>query len=195
MTRLPDYLPDTEVGVLLGQPDSATWLGRRDILLMSLMLRCGLRQGEARLLEPVHVSFDRDVWWLRVRHTKRTVGKDKKAARHRNIPVPDEVGVLLADWVSHDLPEHAGVLLPTKRGTPLSQQAVWKMVRKHAEDAGCQRVWPHMLRHTFATEALEQGLTLAEVSMVLGHASLSSSQIYLHARPESVKEKMKGWTR
>lgn len=191
---MPKYVPSEHVSLLLGQPDASRWTGRRDHLALLLMLRCGLRVTECYRLRRSQVRRRSDHYVLNVREGKATVGKSSKRVRPRDIPTPPDVTEALDAWLAESQPDST-YLLPTRTGKPVHRVDAYKMVRRMAEGAGLDETWPHKLRHTFASDALDDGFTLAEVSRLLGHANLRSTAVYLHARDERIAGKMKGWNR
>ncbi len=199
MTATPKYLAARDAEALLDQPKRRTWYGRRDRLAILLMLRCGLRVSEAYQLRRCEVRRRESGIVLEVRRGKATMGGGKKGGkktvRPRNIPVPLNVERALIDWLDNDLPDDSVLLLPTKTGNQVHRVDAYKMLHKHAKRAGLDAVHPHMLRHTFASSALDDGFTLAEVGHLLGHASLRSTSIYLHPNPDRLALKMKEWNR
>lgn len=191
---MPKYVPASDIDLLLGQPDIGRWTGRRDRVALLLMLRCGLRVTECYRLRSSQVRRRGDHYLLQVRTGKATVGKTHKKVRPRDIPTPPEVTAALDAWLAEKRPQSA-YLLPTSSGGPVHRVDAYKMVRRVADQAGLDETWPHKLRHTFASNALDDGFTLAEVSHLLGHASLRSTSVYLHANPDRVAAKMKEWNR
>lgn len=189
-------IPSEHAELLVGQPNPDTWTGRRDRLAMMLMLRCGLRVTEAFRLQTTQVGKVRGVYVLKVRTGKATVGKGSgKRVRPRDIPCPPDVCMMLESWLRDDHPGGTLYLLPTRTGNPVHRVDAYRMVRRYADAAGLDHTHPHMLRHTFASQALRDGFTLPEVSQLLGHASVRSTMVYLHADLDTLADKMKGWNR
>lgn len=181
--------------LLVGQPDVSRWTGRRDRLAILLMLRCGLRVSECFLLRRSQVGMVRGVRVLRVREGKATVGTGKKTVRPRDIPCPPDVARALDDWLERDCLVESVYLLPTRSGRPVHRVDAAKMVKRYAEQAGIGHTHPHMLRHTYASQALRDGFTLPEVSHLLGHGSVQSTMVYLHPHLDVIADKMKEWDR
>lgn len=196
---VPGVLERDELSALLDAVDGRTrWHAGRNRLVVLLMSRCGLRVGEACGVEVDHVSITGDAVWLKLQNVKRTVGRGtSRRARFRNVPCPDDVAGAIREWVRGDLPAGSCWLLPTRKGTRYDRHEAWRMVERACFAAGIDpgRVWPHKLRHTAATEMLEDGLSLPEVQLVLGHASLQTTSVYQHVRPEVLKAKMKARVR
>lgn len=197
MTNLPEVLAHDDVSLLLEAASlDDSWTGRRNHLLFLLMSQCGLRVSEACCLEVNRVHVLPDVIWLKLEVVKRTRGKSHKKARKRNIPCPPAVDFAIRNWLRDGLPDGAVYLCPTRTGRRMDRHDVGKWLKRLAIDAGVEdNVHPHKLRHTAATELLEAGLDLHEAQQVLGHASLSTTGIYLHVRNERLAQKMKEWER
>ena len=183
LSPLPELLSPKEVEALLQRPDPSTPLGLRDRALLESMYATGLRVGEMVNLELLQVHLD--AGYLQIRG---------KGDRERLAP--------LGDWAADALKEYLekgrGALLKKKRhdrllvnhrGGPLTRQGVWKIVRAHALKAGIHRnISPHMLRHSFATHLLENGADLRSLQALLGHADISTTQIYTHVAQLRLKE-------
>ncbi len=175
--RLPRGLTNAEVDALLAAPDEATPLGLRDAAMLELLYGAGLRVSEL-------VS-------LRIDDVVRTAGFLRvtgKGAKER--PVPVHHGALaLLDRYERDsrrvLLAKTGswpdALFVTARGRGMTRQNFWKRVRLHARRAGIKtHVHPHRLRHSFATHLLEGGADLRSVQQLLGHADLSTTEVYTY---------------
>lgn len=179
---LPKALGESEVELLLNTPDVATPLGLRDRAMLEMMYATGLRVTELVTLEVDHVNLRQGA--LRVR------GKGDK---DRLVPV----GEVALDWLTRYVNESRPSLLKsrpskslfvTSRRTPLSRKTFWLIVKKLAARAGIHRpISPHGLRHAFATHLLNHGADLRVLQMLLGHASLSTTQIYTLIAREGLK--------
>lgn len=171
---LPETMSETKVEALLAAPDRETALGLRDATMLELLYATGLRVSELVKL-PKSAVHD---GWLVVRG---------KGGKERIVPVGDVAMDLLDDWldlVDPDLPW----VFPTKRGKPMSRQNMWLRIRKHTVAAGIEgRVSPHVLRHAFATHLVAHGADLRAVQAMLGHASISTTEIYTHVARERLK--------
>jgi site-specific recombinase XerD len=176
--KLVTSLDRVEQDALLASPDRTTWLGRRDHIILMLLLQTGLRVSEMRELQC------RDVIVAAGAHVKCR-GKGRK---ERCTPLTRETVVILRAW----LVERAGLphepAFPTRRGGTLSRDAVERLVAKHAKAAAkkcaslrTKRVTPHVLRHTTAVTLLRAGNDRAVIALWLGHESLDTTQIYLDA--------------
>ncbi len=167
---LPHTLSEAEVEALLAAPDPATPTGLRDRAMLELLYATGLRVSE---LVGLRRSALRDGWLL-VR------GKGDK---ERIVPYGDRAATALRDWLASEAapgPDNPW-LFPTRRGRPMSRQNFWKRLRAYARAAGVRgRVSPHVIRHAFATHLLAHGADLRALQAMLGHADLSSTEIYTH---------------
>jgi integrase/recombinase XerD len=181
--KLPEVLSYSEVQRLLAQPRGDDPATIRDRALLELMYACGLRASEAIALEVGDVDLDNGV--LRARG---------KGSKERLIPVGGKaiaaVRVYLRSGRSRlgGSPEERKLFL-NFRGGPLTRQGLYKIVLRHAESAGLAgRMSPHTLRHSFATHMLTGGCDLRSVQEMLGHADLSTTQLYTHLSGEDLKE-------
>ena len=180
---LPRYLSARQIEELLEAPDTATPLGIRDRAILEVLYASGLRVSELIGLRPLDVD-------LRVGVLK-CLGKGGK---ERLVPV----GSVAAGWVERYLAEvrpglvrgrPAPVLFLNQRGGRLSRMGLWGIVRRHAVAAGVARVLtPHVLRHSFATHLLERGADLRALQAMLGHADISTTQIYTHVSRERLRK-------
>jgi integrase/recombinase XerD len=172
---LPHFLSVEQMGRLLEAPPPDTDLGLRDRALLELMYAAGLRASEAVGLAVGDVQFQ--VGCLVVRG---------KGAKERLVPVHQGALELLRAYLAGPRERLARRPPPEEvflnaRGGPLSRMGLWKIVRKHAAAAGLPpEVSPHTLRHTFATHLLEGGADLRSVQLMLGHADISTTEVYTH---------------
>lgn len=172
------YLTRTEIDALLAAPDVATWIGRRDRALVLLAVQTGLRVSEL-----IHVRCGDIV--LGTGAHLRCEGKGRK---QRCTPLQrDMVGVLTA-WLRERNGQPGDPLFSTARGRALSRDAIERLVARHVHTAQgrCpslkrKRVSPHVLRHTAAMELLGHGVDRAVIALWLGHESVETTQMYLHA--------------
>jgi len=183
---LPKFLDLDEVDRLLAVPDVTTPRGLRDKALISVLYATGLRVSELISLKATN---------LHLREGYLTcIGKGDK---ERIVPIGQEA----ADWVQKYLAEARPKLVPKSspwlfvnaRGGPLSRVGFWKLLKEYGLKAGITRnISPHVLRHSFATHLLDRGADLRAIQMMLGHADLSTTQIYTHvleARLRSVYDR------
>jgi integrase/recombinase XerD len=179
---LPKSLSEAEVESLLAAPDVATAQGLRDRAMLETLYASGLRVSELVGLKTVQVSLDMNVI--------RILGK---GAKERLTPLGEEA----ADWITRYQREARSLLLGarksdalfvTARGGPMTRQAFWSLVKRHAAVAGIrQPISPHTLRHAFATHLINHGADLRVVQLLLGHADISTTQIYTHVARERLK--------
>jgi integrase/recombinase XerD len=173
-TTLPKSLPPHEVEALLGAPDRSTAAGLRDAAMLELLYATGLRVSEL-----IRVRLDdlvMDAGFL------RTMGKGSK---ERIVPFGDAARDAIVAYVERGRPDFDSKndphLFLSVRGRPMSRQAFWMKIVRHARDAGIgSHISPHVLRHSFATHLLENGADLRSVQLMLGHADISTTQIYTH---------------
>jgi len=186
--RLPDVLEVADVERLLEAPDPADPRGLRDRALLELLYASGLRVGEAVGLDAEDLSLEGAF--------VRVLGK---GGRERLVPVGEPAMAALGRysdtvrpaWLArgHVAPVHGGPLFLSARGRRLTRQAAWMIVRAAATRAGTRgHVSPHTLRHSFATHLLEGGADLRVVQELLGHASISTTQLYTHLTGPRIKE-------
>jgi integrase/recombinase XerD len=173
---LPKFLSLEEVDRLLAQPDTTTPRGLRDKALIEVLYATGLRVSELVALRAGDLNLDEGYLTC--------IGKGNK---ERMVPLGQEA----AQWVRHYLRSGRAALLRKKSspwlfvnardGGPLSRIGFWKVLREYGIKAGVSRdLSPHALRHSFATHLLERGADLRMIQLMLGHADLSTTQIYTH---------------
>ncbi|MCK7593636.1 site-specific tyrosine recombinase XerD [Pseudomarimonas salicorniae] len=180
---LPKALSESQVEALLGAPDPAAPLGLRDKAMLELMYATGLRVSELVGLASTQVNLRQGVL--------RVLGK---GSRERLVPMGEEAQHWLERYLAEARPLLAGgerldaLFVSQKRG-PLGRQQFWTMVKRHAAKAGIDpaQVSPHRLRHSFATHLLNHGADLRALQMMLGHSSLSTTQIYTFVAREALK--------
>jgi len=174
---LPKMLSEAEVEALLAAPDVNDYHGLRDRCMLELLYASGLRVSE--LVGLRSGQLDKNAMLLRV------VGKGDK---ERLVPYGEEAAVWLKRWegmkssVEKQGSKVSGsFLFPGRGGKPMSRQNFWLRLRRYAIIAGLQRLpSPHTLRHAFATHLLNHGADLRAVQMLLGHANISTTEIYTH---------------
>jgi site-specific recombinase XerD len=170
------FLSRSEVEAILAAPDRLTWLGRRDYTLLFLAVQTGLRVSEL-------TSLDRDSATLGPTAHVLCLGKGRK---ERRTPLIGNVGIALRNWLKER--PRGGALFPNIHGGRLSSDAVQSLLARHVESARkrCaslrqKRVSPHVLRHTAAMELLQAGVDISVIALWLGHESIQTTQVYLHA--------------
>jgi integrase/recombinase XerD len=186
-----DFLTQSEIEALLAAPDQSTWSGRRDRALLLVAVQTGLRVSELIGLRCEDVALGTGA------HVRCT-GKGRKA---RCIPLRKDSVTALRRWLKERNGEQTGALFPSARGKTLSGDGVAYLLKKHAETAArrClslknKRVSPHVLRHTTAMSLLQGGVDRSVIALWLGHESMDTTQIYLHANLE-LKEQALAKTR
>lgn len=170
---LPKTLSESQVEALLAAADPSTPLGVRDRAWLELLYASGLRVSELADLPALSVFLDQG--FLKV------MGKGRK---ERLIPFGDAAAAALRAWlaVRPGLRPRGEALFVGRHGEALSRQQLWRLVKAYAVKAGipAERVSPHVLRHAFATHLLDHGADLRAVQAMLGHADISTTQIYTH---------------
>ena len=181
---LPDALTEQEVERLLAAPDLATPLGMRDRAMLEVLYACGLRVSELTGLRLGAINLRQGV--------VRVMGKGSK---ERLTPMGEEAIAWLTQYLAgarNELLQNnlaLDVVFPSRRGRPMTRQTFWYRVREHARTAGIRKkLSPHTLRHAFATHLLNHGADLRVVQLLLGHADLSTTQIYTHIARHRMKE-------
>ncbi|HTA93193.1 MAG TPA: site-specific tyrosine recombinase [Polyangiaceae bacterium] len=186
--RLPRTLSEADVLRLLEAPDTTTLRGLRDRAMLSVTYAAGLRVSELVGLTPGDVDLTRGV-----------VSAFGKGGKRRLVPLGsvtlDHVQAYLHARAALDgeAPRHKKkpappVLFPSPRGGALTRQGFWKIVGRYARGIGLRgRVYPHQLRHSFATHLLTGGADLRSVQTMLGHASVATTEIYTHVNRDHVR--------
>jgi integrase/recombinase XerD len=182
--HLPRNLSEDQVGALLGAPDPETALGLRDRAMLETLYATGLRVSELVGLKLSQVSLDMGV--------VRVLGKGNK---ERLVPLGEEAIDWLKRYCTTARAELGGdakadaVFVTARRG-PMTRQAFWQLIKRHAVKAGIARaaLSPHTLRHAFATHLLNHGADLRVVQLLLGHADITTTTIYTHVARERLKQ-------
>lgn len=181
--KLPASLSENDVESLLNAPEISDILGQRDRTMLELLYATGLRVSELVGLRLEQLNMRQGVI--------RVVGKGNK---ERLVPVGGEAMYWLQQYLelfrARILGERQSpCLFVTKRGDGMTRQAFWHIIKRHAKQAGiAKELSPHSLRHAFATHLLNHGADLRVVQLLLGHADLSTTQIYTHIARERLKD-------
>ncbi len=180
---LPKTLSESDVEELLDAPDPQTDLGLRDRAMLEVLYASGLRVSELVALPISGIALDSGV--------VRVTGK---GGRERLVPI----GEAALDWLQRYLTKSRPALLAgqphgslfiTRRKQPMTRQAFWYLVKRYALKTGLQKTLsPHTLRHAFATHLVNHGADLRVVQLLLGHADISTTQIYTHVARERLRQ-------
>jgi integrase/recombinase XerD len=181
---LPRYLSVEDVDRLIAQPDISTPRGLRDRALIELLYATGMRVSELLSLRPADVNLDASYLTC--------TGKGDK---QRIVPFGDEAGGWVARYIREARPALLGrrtsarLFVNARGGGPgLTRMGFWQILKAYALQAGLTNTLsPHMLRHSFATHLLERGADLRAIQMMLGHADLSTTQIYTHVLEQRMR--------
>ena len=177
---LPRFLNQTEIEILLAAPDTSTEDGLRDRAMLELMYASGLRVSEAVNLKTNDIDIDSGI--------VTTTGKGSKT---RRVPV----GSSAVEWLKSYLAvrrKKANIeidnIFVNKNGVPLNRQIIHKMISEYARKCGLEGVSPHTLRHSFATHLVQNNADIRSVQQMLGHADISTTQIYTHITNAQLKK-------
>lgn len=182
--HLPEVLSLQEIELMLAQPDVNETLGLRDRAMLEVLYACGLRVSELASMKVSNLHFNEEII--------RITGKGSK---ERLIPI----GSSAISWVNEYLirgrpllekkSKSKNILFLNRLGSGLSRMGIWKIIDKYAVEAGIeQRVHPHTFRHSFATHMIEGGADLRAVQEMLGHADISTTQVYTHIDNDFLKQ-------
>lgn len=176
-----EFLTEKESAALVATPSPATWLGRRDRALLLVAVRTGLRNTELRTLR--HRDVD-----LGVGAHVRCFGKGRKT---RCTPLQRDAVAVLEAWLAERPAEVNTPVFPSARGGVMSADALQRLVTRHVAKASAscsslegRRITPHTLRHSAAMALLRRGVDLTVIALWLGHESIETTQVYLHADME-----------
>jgi integrase/recombinase XerD len=182
--KLPTVLSFEEIELILQAPETDSKLGLRDKAILELFYSCGLRVSELINLKISDLYFSDNVI--------RVLGKGSK---QRIVPIGSSAVKWITEYMKTVRPvlekkvKSGNILFLNSRGTKLSRMGVWKIVDKYVKETGINKEFhPHTFRHSFATHLLEGGADLRAVQEMLGHADISTTQIYTHIDREFVKQ-------
>ena len=181
--HLPDTLGEAEVERLLAVDLPETPLGWRDRALLEVLYASGLRAGELATIRLEN--------YLREERLLRVIGKGN---RERVVPVGEKAVAAIDRWLARGRPllvkpKTGGELFLGEHGRRLTTARIWQIVQELARLAGLEKkIWPHLLRHSFATHLLSHGADLRAIQEMLGHASLATTQIYTHVDEARLKD-------
>lgn len=181
--RFPKALSETQVETLLAAPDSNKPLGLRDRTMIELMYASGLRVSELVNLKLVEVGMNEGVL--------RIIGKGDKT---RLVPFGEEARIWLERYIENGRSlilagKVSDYLFVTARGSSMTRQMFWTLIKKYALQSNIHEpLSPHTLRHAFATHLLNHGADLRVVQLLLGHADISTTQIYTHVAQQRLKQ-------
>jgi len=177
---LPRFLNNTEIEMLLAAPDVSTETGLRDRAILELMYACGLRVSEVVGLKLINIDIDAGIL--------TTTGKGNKT---RRVPV----GSSAVEWVKSYLVlrrKHENIeidnLFISPDGKALNRQLIHAFIKNYSEKCGLEGVSPHTLRHSFATHLVQNNADIRSVQQMLGHADISTTQIYTHITSTQLKK-------
>jgi len=183
--RNVEFLNAQEMQALLNAPDCSTWIGRRDLAILTIALQAGLRASELVNIQCCDIMLE----------TGAHVRCEGKGRKHRATPLRREAVTTLKNWSKERRGSDHDPLFPTMRGDKMSRDALEHLVKRHIKTASksCpsligKRVSPHVLRHSTAMDLLHHGVDQAVIALWLGHESIDTTQAYIHA-DMTLKEK------
>jgi len=179
---LPSVLTPKEIDRLFAAPDQTTPIGIRNHAILQLFYASGLRVSELAGLQLHDLHFDE--------HFLRCIGKGRK---ERVVPVGKDAIEKVNRYIKEVRPKLAPgpqeqTVFMSSRHQPMSRKTIWVMIKQCARDAGITKtIYPHTLRHSFASHLLANGAPLRIIQEMLGHADIATTQIYTHVDPERLK--------
>ncbi len=180
--KLPSILSPREVELLLEQPDINDIKGKRDKAMMELLYATGIRVSELISLDINDVNLN--LGFIKCSGTKK----------ERVVPIGTIAKGALSDYILHSRPElcqdeKEHILFVNCNGAHLSRQGFWKIIKQYQKKAGIEaEITPHTLRHSFAAHLLENGADLRSIQEMLGHADISSTQVYSQLMNSKIKD-------
>ena len=175
---LPHVITLPEVERLLAQPDASAPRGLRDAAMLELMYSAGLRISELIKLKRKDVIGDNNLIKCR-----------GKGGKQRLIPIGEVAMLKIQEYLEIRFSKDSEWLFPTRLRKPFGRQGAWKMINGYIRESGItKKVTPHTLRHSFATHLLSGGADLRSIQEMLGHADISTTQVYTHVTSDRLKE-------
>ena len=181
--HIPETLSEAEVAQLMAVPLPDTPLGLRDRALLEVLYASGLRAGEI-----IGLRLEN---YLREERLLRVIGKGNK---ERLVPVGEKAMTAVDAWLARGRPllvkpRTGGEIFLGDHGRRLTTARIWQIIQELAKISGIRkRIWPHLLRHSFATHLLGHGADLRAIQEMLGHASLATTQVYTHVDQARLKD-------
>ncbi len=182
--HLPEILSLREIEMILAQPDVNETLGLRDRAMLEVLYACGLRVSELASMKVSNLHFNEEII--------RITGKGSK---ERLIPIGRSAIHWVNEYLTRGRPmlekksKSKNILFLNRLGSGLSRMGIWKIIKKYAMDAAIEQgVHPHTFRHSFATHLIEGGADLRAVQEMLGHADISTTQVYTHIDNDFLKQ-------
>ena len=168
MTKIPDYLEKEQVDELLKTAKACSW---RDYLLLNFMWRTGVRVSEVINVKPQDIEHKNNVVNIR----------KAKGGKQRRVLIGDETLKMLSDYIVEEhIPEDRPIF-------PIQREWVYKLVNRYGNIIGV-KIHPHTLRHSFAIHLVRSGMDLRRLQLLLGHSSLSITQVYLQFKDDDLRE-------
>jgi len=183
---LPDVIPYNKLSEMLGLPDQETPSGLRDRAILELFYSSGLRVSEMSDLQPTDVH-EQDKW-------VRVIGKGEKV---RMVPIGEHALISLKNYLERGRlklckQKTCRNLFVSRLGKKMTRQTIWHLIKKYAKQVGISHYTsPHTLRHSFATHLLEGGADLRSLQAMLGHSSVSTTQMYTHVSKQHLHQTIK----
>jgi integrase/recombinase XerD len=175
--RFPKTLSEADVEALLAAPDTASDIGLRDRAMLETLYATGLRVSELVALKIFEVDLNANV--------VRTMGKGSK---QRLVPLGEEAAEWIQKYLTQRKESTSNTLFITARGAGMTRQAFWQLIGRYGRRSiPGKKLSPHVLRHAFATHLINHGADLRVVQLLLGHADISTTQIYTHVARERLK--------